>query len=95
MPYAGEPCQVHQRLQWDEAEVRGRRAVGVLGLAPSGGAVARVDAAELPRIWRMMSSASVAVPSPASELVCPAGQTAERFWPIETNLEVSPKRSSR
>ena len=79
---------VHQRLH---GVVRSKYA-GAVPLAYSGTRQPDVPSqdvgAELPRIWRMMSSGSVAA-------VKPAVQAEDRFCEIDANFDAEPKRSSR
>ena len=54
----------------------------------------RCSVRRLPRIWRMMSSGSPAVPS-AAALMCPLVHAEVRFCEIDAKLESSPNFESR
>ena len=102
VPYAPACCHVHQRfVQFCVSlKYRGSAPLPDSGLRQSGlpSQLIRAPAessGRSPRIWKMMSSGSVAVPSPAPELVWPAVHADVRFCAIDANLAASPKRWSR
>src|ERR671923_695730 len=94
VPYALATWLVQKRLQG----VARSKYDGAGGLPSSGTRQPEVPSqdigAELPLIWRMMSSGSVPSPSAAEE-VWPDVQAEVRFSVIEANLDPDPKRSSR
>src|SRR5215208_4678836 len=100
VPYAPDPCQVHQRLQgavaskyagsvpfpdsgWRQLD-RPSQVTRAAGSSSGSG----VRGAALPRIWKMMSSASV-------ERVWPLVHADVRFCEMDAKLELSPNFESR
>src|SRR4051812_31872916 len=94
VPYAPAGWSVHQRLAQPPAVTLSHGGGAPLPVSGSRQVALPLHVRPLPRIWRMMSSASLAVPS-AAALTWPLVHAEVRFCVNVAKLDVSPNSESR